>query len=136
MIQGKENPSQEKTQPGKGKPRKSKEYIFLSLVPPVGQHHMSVLGEFKTDDGQTQVHATVWRRTYMRPLSVGLMDAWIVKPSSVGMMATLAATVTSTIFLVPNSLLSFNLKENSLMKKLQPSQRLNGISTSNWFDYK
>ena len=46
---GKSNPG--KAQPGKGKPKKGKKYIFLILVLPVGQHHRSVLGEVKTDDG-------------------------------------------------------------------------------------
>ena len=57
----------------------------------------------------------------MRPSSVGLMDASAVEPPSVGMMATSAITVTSTLFLVPNSLLSFNLEENGFIKILRPS---------------
>ena len=48
----------------------------------------------------------------MRTSSVGLMAASAVEPPSVEMMATLAVTVTSTLFIVPNSLLSFNLEEN------------------------
>ena len=35
-----------KVHQGKGKPKKGREY-FLSLVLSVGQHHRSVLGEFK-----------------------------------------------------------------------------------------
>ena len=46
----------------------------------------------------------------MRPSSVGLISASVVEPSSVGMMTTLAVTATATLFLVPNSLLSFNLE--------------------------
>ena len=42
---GKAKPGKSHT--GKDKPKKSKEYIFLSLVMPVGQYHRSVLGEVK-----------------------------------------------------------------------------------------
>ena len=63
-----------------------------------------MLGEFKTDDGQTHVHATFWRFTYIRPSSVGIMDTSTVEPPYVGRMATLEVTVTATLFLVPNSL--------------------------------
>ena len=63
-----------------------------------------MLGEVKTENGQTHVHATVLRRTYMRPLSVGLTAELAVKPSFVEMMATLAVTETGTLFLVHNSL--------------------------------
>ena len=65
----------------------------------------------------------------MQPSSVGLIAALAVEPPSVGMMATSTVTVTSTLFLVPNSLLSFNLEENGFMKILRPSWRLNAIST-------
>ena len=54
----------------------------------------------------------------MRPSSVGMMAALEVEPPSVGMMDILVVTVTSTFFLVPNSILSFNLVENSFMKIL------------------
>ena len=57
----------------------------------------------------------------MRPLSVGLMSALAVKQSSVGMMATAEVTATAITFLVPNSLLSFNIEENGFMKILRPS---------------
>ena len=57
----------------------------------------------------------------MRPLSVGLMSALAVKQSSVGMMATVEVTATAITFLVPNSLLSFNIEENGFMKILRPS---------------
>ena len=53
----------------------------------------------------------------MRPLSVGLMDASAVEPPSVGMMDTSAVSVTETLFLIPNSLLTFNLEENSFMNE-------------------
>ena len=36
-----------KSQLGKGKPSKAMKYYFLSMVPPVGRHHRSVLGEIK-----------------------------------------------------------------------------------------
>ena len=48
----------------------------------------------------------------MRPSSVGQMAASAVDLSSVGMMDTLEITATSTLFIVTNSLLSFNLEEN------------------------
>ena len=67
------------------------------------------------------VHAIFWRRTYTLPSFVGLMAALEVEPLSVGMMDTLAVTETATIFLVPNSLLYFNLEENDFMKILQTS---------------
>ena len=51
----------------------------------------------------------------MRPSSVGSMDALEVEPPSFGMMATLSITVTKTLFLVPNPLLSFNLEENGFI---------------------
>ena len=76
---------------------------------------MSVGRSFKTDDGQTHVHATFCRRTYMRLSSVGLMSASVVEPPYVGMMATSEVTVIETLFLVPNSLLSFNLEENGFI---------------------
>ena len=47
-----------RAQTGKGKPNKGKEYIFLTLVLPLGQHHRSVLGEVKNRrNGQTHAHA-------------------------------------------------------------------------------
>ena len=57
----------------------------------------------------------------MQPSSVGPMAALAVEPPSVEMTATSAVTLTATIFLVPNSLLSFNLEENGFMKILQTS---------------
>ena len=45
---------------------------------------------------------TVYRRTYMRPLSVKFMAALSVEPSSIEMMATSSVDVTETLFLVPN----------------------------------
>ena len=44
------------------------------------------------------------------------------------MTATLSVTVTVTLFLVTNSLLSFNLEENGSMKILRASYSFNGIS--------
>ena len=44
------------------------------------------------------------------------MDASEVEPQSVEMTATSEVTVTATLFLVPNSLLSFNLEETVLWK--------------------
>ena len=61
----------------------------------------------------------------MQLSSVGLMAASAVEPSSVGMMDTSAVTATANLFLVPNSLLSFNLEENGFMKILQASYNLN-----------
>ena len=55
------------------------------------------------------------------PSSVGLMDASAVEPTSNEMTATSAVTVTSTLFLVPNSLLSFNREENGFIKILRAS---------------
>ena len=55
----------------------------------------------------------------MRPSSVGTMDASAVEPPSIEMTAKSAVTVKSTIFLLPNSLLSFNLEENGFMKILR-----------------
>ena len=49
------------------------------------------------------------------------MDESAVEPSSVGMMDTSAVTATANLFLVPNSLLSFNLEENGFMKILRTS---------------
>ena len=46
---------------------------------------------------------------YMRSSSVGSMNASAVELLFVDMTDTLAVTVTATLFLVPNSLLSFNL---------------------------
>ena len=67
--------------------------------------------------------------TYMQPLSIGMMAALAVKPSSIVIMATVKVTAKETLFLVPNSHLSFNLEENSFIKILRTSYRLNGIST-------
>ena len=49
------------------------------------------------------------------------MDASAIEPSSVGMMTISAVSVTETLFLVTNSLLSFNIEENGFMKILPPS---------------
>ena len=49
------------------------------------------------------------------------MAALAIELSYVGIMDTSAVTVTTTLFLVPNSLLTFNLEENSFMKILQTS---------------
>ena len=49
------------------------------------------------------------------------MAASAVEPPSVDITATLTVIVTATIFLVPNSLLSFNLEENGFMKILRAS---------------
>ena len=57
----------------------------------------------------------------MRPSYVGLMSELVVEPPSVVIMATSAVTVTETLFLVPNSLLFFNLEENGFMKILRSS---------------
>ena len=71
--------------------------------------------------------STMDRRTYMKsfvyaricePSSVGMMAASALEPSSVGNMDTSSVTKTSNLFLVPNSLLSFNLEGNSFMKIL------------------
>ena len=51
--------------------------------------------------------------------SVGIMAALAVEPSSFGMMDTSAVTATANVFLVLNSLLSFNLEENGFMEILQ-----------------
>ena len=77
--------------------------------------------KLKTDDGQMHVHAIFFSRTCMRPSSAGPMVASAVEPPSVDMKTTSAVNVTSTIFLVPNSLLYFNLEENDFMKILQTS---------------
>ena len=50
----------------------------------------------------------------MRPSSVGSMAASAVEPPSVEMTATSSVTVTVTLFLVPNSILSFNLGKTVL----------------------
>ena len=63
----------------------------------------------------------------MQPSSVGPMDVSAVEPPSIEMEATLAVTVTETLFLVPNSIISFNLEENGFMKILRSSYILNGI---------
>ena len=64
-----------KAHPGEVKPKKGKEYIYLSLVLPVGQHHRSVLGEVKNGlDGQTHAHTIFWSRTYIRLSSIRPMD--------------------------------------------------------------
>ena len=76
------------------------------------------------DNGQKYIHMIFWRRTYMRPSSVGLVAALAVEPPSVEMTATSAVTLTATIFLVPNSLLSFNLEENGFMKILRKSSKV------------
>ena len=55
----------------------------------------------------------------MRPSSVGPMAEPTVEPPSVGMMDTSAVTATANVFLIPNSLLSFNLEENGFMEILQ-----------------
>ena len=57
------------------------------------------------------VHAIFFKRAYLRPSSVGPMAVLAVEPPSVGMMSTSAVTVTETLFLVPNPLLSFNPEE-------------------------
>ena len=57
----------------------------------------------------------------MRPLSVRLMAVSKVEPPFFEMMATLAVAVTATLFLLPNSPLSFILEENNLMKILRLS---------------
>ena len=57
----------------------------------------------------------------MKTSSVGTMAALEVEPPSVEMIATSAVTVTSTLLLVPNSLLSFKLEENVFMKILRAS---------------
>ena len=88
-----------------------------------------VLGEVKAEDGQMHVHAILCSRKYVRSSSVGPMDALTVEPPYVDMMATSSVTVTETLFLVPKSILSFNLKENGFMKILGASKSLNGIST-------
>ena len=75
------------------------------------------------------IHATVWEHTYMRSLSVELMDASSVELSSVRMMDTSAVSVTATLCLIPYSHLSFNLEENGFMKILRASRRLKVIST-------
>ena len=51
--------------------------------------------------------------------SVGMMAASAFEPSSFGMMDTSAVTETANVFLIPNSLLSFNLEENGFMEILQ-----------------
>ena len=50
----------------------------------------------------------------MRLPSVGPMAASAVEPPSIEMTATLSVTVTETLFLVLNSLLSFDLEENGV----------------------
>ena len=55
----------------------------------------------------------------MRPSSVGPMAASAVEPPPLEITATSVVTVKSTIFLLPNSLLSFNLEENGFMKILR-----------------
>ena len=72
------------------------------------QRSSSMLGEVKTDNGHMHIHATFCRRTYMRPSSVGLMDALEVEPPSIDMITTSVVTVTATLFLVPKSPLSFH----------------------------
>ena len=57
----------------------------------------------------------------MRLSYVVLMAELAVEPSYVGIIATLSVTATETLFLVPNSILSFNEEENGFMKILQPS---------------
>ena len=81
----------------------------------------SVGRKLKTDDGQTNVHAIFWSHTYIRPSSVGPMAASAVEPPSVEITTTLAVTITATLFIVPNSLLSFNLEENGFMNILRAS---------------
>ena len=54
----------------------------------------------------------------MQLSSVGPTDASAVEPPSVDIMATFEVTVTATLFLLPNSLLSFNIEENGFMKIL------------------
>ena len=49
------------------------------------------------------------------------MAASEVEPSYVEMMDTSAVSVTATLFLVPNSLLYFNLEENGFMKIIRLS---------------
>ena len=57
----------------------------------------------------------------MRLLYVGMMAELVVEPTSIDIMATLEVAVTSTLFLVPNSLLYFNPEEKVFMRILRPS---------------
>ena len=57
----------------------------------------------------------------MRLLYVGIMAELAVEPTSIDIMATLEVAVTSTLFLVPNSLLYFNPEEKVFMRILRPS---------------
>ena len=75
-----------------------------------------MLGEVKTNDEQTHVHANFWRCTYMQPSSIGMMAELAVETPSVRITATLEVDVAATLFIVPNSLLSFNLQGNGFMK--------------------
>ena len=61
--------------------------------------------------------------------SVSMMALSSVEPPSVDMTDTSEVTVTAILFLLPNSLLSFNLNENGFMKRLRASYSLNRIST-------
>ena len=60
------------------------------------------------------------------------MAALAVEPLFVYITTTSTVTVKETLFLVPNSLLSFNLEGNGFMSILQASYSLNGISTPSW----
>ena len=58
---------------------------------------------------------------YMLPSYVRKMAALSVELPSVEITATFEVTVTATLFLIPNSLLSFNLEENGFIKILRAS---------------
>ena len=58
---------------------------------------------------------------YMQPSYVVPTDALSVEPPYVEMTDKLAVTVTTNLFLVHNSLLSFNIEENGFMKIIQAS---------------
>ena len=77
--------------------------------------------KLKTDNRQTHVHSIFFICTYMQPSSVGPMAALTVEPLSVEITVASEVTVTANLFLVPNSLLSFNLEGYSFMKILQAS---------------
>ena len=57
----------------------------------------------------------------MKPSYFGLMSALAAELPFVDMTATSSVTVTATLFLVPDSILSFNLEENGFMKILRAS---------------
>ena len=52
----------------------------------------------------------------MRPSSIGMMAELAVETPSVRITATLEVDVAATLFIVPNSLLSFNIQGNGFMK--------------------